>query len=157
MFWVLFGAKQFHSLCNRPLSPCLFHASGFQPPTGKLSQINTHTPLPPKPAGAQNFLKCFSLRNPANVVCLRDSHTTERRILIVLEFCGGGDLGQFIHARGPSPESTARLFMLQLAAGLAFLRSKRLIHRDIKPQNLLLSEESPRAILKVLVLFGGVG
>ncbi|CAN0495413.1 unnamed protein product, partial [Hapterophycus canaliculatus] len=85
----------------------------------------------------------------ANVVCLRDSHTTERRILIVLEFCGGGDLGQFIQKRGPSPEATARHFMLQLAAGLAFLRSRRLIHRDIKPQNLLLSDHSSRASLKV--------
>ncbi|CAN0597440.1 unnamed protein product, partial [Laminaria digitata] len=85
----------------------------------------------------------------ANVVCLRDSHTTERRILIVLEFCGGGDLGQYIQARGPSPEATARHFMLQLAAGLAFLCSRRLIHRDIKPQNLLLSERSSRASLKV--------
>ncbi|CAM9985520.1 unnamed protein product, partial [Ectocarpus fasciculatus] len=84
-----------------------------------------------------------------NVVCLRDSHTTERRILIVLEFCGGGDLGQFIQARGPSPEATARHFMLQLAAGLSFLRSRRLIHRDIKPQNLLLSSHSSRASLKI--------
>lgn len=86
------------------------------------------------------------------MVCLRDSHSTERRILIVLEFCGGGDLGQFIQARGPSPESTARHFMHQLAAGLAFLRSRRLIHRDIKPQNLLLSEKSSRACLKVTPL-----
>eukprot|EP00904_Undaria_pinnatifida_P007616 jgi/Undpi1/3985/HiC_scaffold_16.g07353.m1 len=89
-----------------------------------------------------------TLEHP-NVVCLRDSHTTERRILIVLEFCGGGDLGQYIQARGPSPEATARHFMLQLAAGLAFLCSRRLIHRDIKPQNLLLSERSSRASLKI--------
>lgn len=67
----------------------------------------------------------------------------------MLEFCGGGDLGQFIQARGPSPEATARHFMLQLAAGLSFLRSRRLIHRDIKPQNLLLSDRSSRASLKV--------
>ena len=71
----------------------------------------------------------------------------------MLEFCGGGDLGQFIQARGPSPESTARHFMLQLAAGLTFLRSKQLIHRDIKPQNLLLSDSSSRACLKASVLF----
>ncbi|CAM9292000.1 unnamed protein product [Scytosiphon promiscuus] len=89
-----------------------------------------------------------TLEHP-NVVCLRDSHTAERRILIVLEFCGGGDLGQFIQSRGPSPEATARHFMLQLAAGLAFLRSRRLIHRDIKPQNLLLSDHSSRALLKI--------
>ncbi|CAM9262972.1 unnamed protein product, partial [Ectocarpus sp. 6 AP-2014] len=89
-----------------------------------------------------------TLEHP-NVVCLRDSRTTERRILIVLEFCGGGDLGQFIQARGPSPEATARHFMLQLAAGLSFLRSRRLIHRDIKPQNLLLSSRSSRASLKI--------
>lgn len=44
--------------------------------------------------------------------------------------------------------------MRQLAAGLAFLRSRRLIHRDIKPQNLLLSERSSRATLKVRPVTG---
>lgn len=105
-------------------------------------------PLRPSPPAAP-LLGSLPPPLPANVVCLRDSHTTERRILIVLEFCGGGDLGQFIQARGPSPEPTARHFMLQLAAGLTFLRSKQLIHRDIKPQNLLLSDNSSRALLKV--------
>lgn len=89
--------------------------------------------------------------SPANVVCLRDSHSTESRILIVLEYCGGGDLGQFIHAHGPSPEPTARHFMRQLVAGVSFLTSEDVIHRDIKPQNLLLSENSSRATLKVRV------
>ncbi|CAM9954600.1 unnamed protein product, partial [Discosporangium mesarthrocarpum] len=89
-----------------------------------------------------------TLHHP-NVVCLLDSQATQRQMFIVLEYCRGGDLAQFIALRGPSPEVVARHFMRQLAAGLGFLGSRNLIHRDIKPQNLLLSEASPLAILKV--------
>ncbi|KAG0270902.1 Serine/threonine-protein kinase [Linnemannia exigua] len=61
-----------------------------------------------------------------------------------------GDLSQYIKRKGdgppslPSPpggglhEVVVRHFLKQLASALEFLRSKNLIHRDLKPQNLLL-------------------
>ena len=35
------------------------------------------------------------------------------------------------------------------AEGLAFMRARNLIHRDLKPQNLLLSHDGPDAVLKI--------
>jgi serine/threonine-protein kinase ULK/ATG1 len=61
----------------------------------------------------------------------------------VLEYCAGGDLSEFIKRRGRVTEAVARNFMVQLAAGLRAMRAQNLIHRDLKPQNLLLTTPNP--------------
>lgn len=47
---------------------------------------------------------------------------------LVLEFCGGGDLGHYLRRYGRVPESTARYLMQQLAEGLKVLRHHSLVH-----------------------------
>ncbi|XP_060176800.1 serine/threonine-protein kinase ATG1c-like isoform X2 [Lycium barbarum] len=47
------------------------------------------------------------------------------------------------------PEATAKHFMQQLASGLKILRENNLIHRDLKPQNLLLSATDDNSTLKI--------
>eukprot|EP00494_Astrolonche_serrata_P029592 UN29859 len=66
-----------------------------------------------------------------------------------MEYCSGGDLHSFIKKRGPLTEFVVQRFTRQVAQGLKFLRSKNLIHRDLKPQNLLLTEESSQATIKI--------
>jgi serine/threonine-protein kinase ULK/ATG1 len=83
-----------------------------------------------------------------NVVRLYGTFTSKNNIYLVLEYCGGGDLQIFIRKHKRLEESVARGFLIQLARGLHFLHSKNVIHRDIKPQNLLLSEFSPNATIK---------
>lgn len=65
---------------------------------------------------------------------------TDNNIYLILEYCEGGDLQRFIKARGRLTESVAQAFMAHLAAGLKFLWERNLIHRDLKPQNLLLAK-----------------
>ncbi|KAH9317487.1 hypothetical protein KI387_019256, partial [Taxus chinensis] len=71
------------------------------------------------------------------------------RIYIVLEYCTGGDLAAYIQHHRRSSEAVARHFMRQLAAGLQVLHENNLIHRDLKPQNLLLSTNDRNAVLKI--------
>ncbi|KAI8149366.1 kinase-like domain-containing protein [Fennellomyces sp. T-0311] len=98
-----------------------------------------------------------------HIVGLIECQKTDSHIYLVMEYCSMGDLSQYIKrrrshksSRGPSgglSERLVRHFLKQLADALKFLRSRNLVHRDIKPQNLLLisatQEESSLPLLKV--------
>ncbi|CBF85260.1 hypothetical protein AN1632.2 [Aspergillus nidulans FGSC A4] len=94
-----------------------------------------------------------------HIVALLDCLETNSHIHLIMEYCALGDLSQFIKRRdslkdhsytrhmiskypnvsgGALNEVIVRHFLKQLASALRFLRDKNLIHRDIKPQNLLL-------------------
>eukprot|EP00571_Detonula_confervacea_P003063 CAMPEP_0172317596 /NCGR_PEP_ID=MMETSP1058-20130122/32132_1 /TAXON_ID=83371 /ORGANISM="Detonula confervacea, Strain CCMP 353" /LENGTH=986 /DNA_ID=CAMNT_0013032201 /DNA_START=421 /DNA_END=3381 /DNA_ORIENTATION=- len=83
-------------------------------------------------------------RHP-NIVCMHDVQKTDRHFYLVLEYCGGGDLQRLIRTRqkGRLSERLCRRLVSDLAAGLGFLWGKELVHRDIKPQNLLLTGPLP--------------
>ncbi|CAI0471177.1 unnamed protein product, partial [Linum tenue] len=87
--------------------------------------------------------------NHPNIISLHDIIEVPGRIHIVLEYCRGGDLSMYIQRHGRVPEALAKHFMQQLAAGLQVLRDNNLIHRDLKPQNLLLSTNDTNDILKM--------
>ncbi|KAK3254883.1 hypothetical protein CYMTET_35919, partial [Cymbomonas tetramitiformis] len=87
-------------------------------------------------------------RHP-NIIELVDIKKSAGKIYLVMEFCAGGDLSLYIRKHGRACESVARHFMEQLRAGLQVLRANNLIHRDLKPQNLLLTADSAQATLKI--------
>ncbi|KAL1804728.1 hypothetical protein ACET3Z_027796 [Daucus carota] len=88
--------------------------------------------------------------NHPNIIRLYDMIQEPGKIHIVLEYCKGGDLSMFINRRQERiPEATAKHFMLQLASGLKVLRDNNVIHRDLKPQNLLISSNDDNAVLKI--------
>ncbi|KAF8153267.1 other/ULK/ULK protein kinase [Crassisporium funariophilum] len=110
-----------------------------------------------------HILKNLSHRHITKLI---DIVRAERYIYLVMEYCAGGDLTNYIKKRGrvegleyvPKPgaalqyyphprtggldEIAVRSFLRQLARALKFLRHEHLIHRDIKPQNLLLNPAS---------------
>ncbi|XP_038990796.1 serine/threonine-protein kinase ATG1c-like [Hibiscus syriacus] len=87
--------------------------------------------------------------NHPNIIRLHDIIEVPGKIHLVLEYCKGGDLSMYISRHGSVPEATAKHFMQQLAAGLQVLHDNNLIHRDLKPQNLLLSANDSSAVLKI--------
>lgn len=87
--------------------------------------------------------------NHPNIIRLHDIIEFPERIHLVLEYCRGGDLSMYIQRHKRVPQATAKHFMQQLAAGLKVLRDNNLIHRDLKPQNLLLSSKGSNAVLKI--------
>jgi eukaryotic-like serine/threonine-protein kinase len=59
---------------------------------------------------------------------------------VVVEYVSGGDLKALISRRGPLPGSMLSRIGADVAAGLAHAHERGVIHRDIKPQNVLIDE-----------------
>ncbi|KAF8396839.1 hypothetical protein HHK36_018474 [Tetracentron sinense] len=87
--------------------------------------------------------------NHPNIIRLYDIIEVPGTIHLVLEYCRGGDLSIFIQRHRKVPEDSAKHFMQQLASGLQILRENNFIHRDLKPQNLLLSTNDNQSVLKI--------
>ncbi|CAG9818523.1 unnamed protein product [Phaedon cochleariae] len=76
----------------------------------------------------------------ANIVTLHDIVHTRETLTFVFEYVHT-DLSQYLerHVGGLEPRNV-RLFLFQLLRGLAYCHKRRVLHRDVKPQNLLISE-----------------
>ncbi|OXB55316.1 hypothetical protein ASZ78_003601, partial [Callipepla squamata] len=75
----------------------------------------------------------------ANIVLLHDIIQTKETLTFVLEYMHT-DLAQYMaqHPGGLRP-CNVMLFMFQLLRGLAYIHQQHVLHRDLKPQNLLIS------------------
>ena len=65
---------------------------------------------------------------------------TDEKIFMILEYCPGGELFDYIVAKDRLSESEARFFFRQIISALAYIHSKGYAHRDLKPENLLLDD-----------------
>ncbi|KAL6097120.1 ulk1 [Pungitius sinensis] len=74
-----------------------------------------------------------------NIVALLDFQETASSVYLVMEYCNGGDLADYLHTKGTLSEDTIRVFLQQIAGAMRVLQGKGIIHRDLKPQNILLS------------------
>jgi serine/threonine-protein kinase len=73
-----------------------------------------------------------------NVVTVIDRGEQDGRQFIVFEYVEGETLKRLIEREGPLPVEQALEIVLQIARGLAFAHREGLVHRDVKPQNVLL-------------------
>ncbi len=69
---------------------------------------------------------------------------------LVMEYVPGESLAELVKRTGPIPIDTARDFIRQAASGLAHAFQHQMVHRDIKPQNLLVSKENNTLRLRIL-------
>ncbi|KAL4529998.1 hypothetical protein Ndes2437B_g08473 [Nannochloris sp. 'desiccata'] len=74
-----------------------------------------------------------------NVVQLYEVLETHGKMFLIMEYCSGGDLSQYFKSKGKISEKDIRYLMQDLAAGLREMWTHHLVHRDLKPQNLLLA------------------
>ena len=74
-----------------------------------------------------------------NIVTVIDRGEHEGRQFIVFEYVAGENLKHLIQRRGPAPVATALELSIQIARALSFAHRAGLVHRDVKPQNVLLN------------------
>ncbi|PFH37455.1 putative cell-cycle-associated protein kinase CDK [Besnoitia besnoiti] len=76
-----------------------------------------------------------------NIVRLRDVIHTDRRLTLVFEYLDQ-DLKKLLDVcDGGLEPSTTKSFLFQLLCGIAYCHEHRVLHRDLKPQNLLINRE----------------
>ncbi|KAF9198377.1 cyclin-dependent serine/threonine protein kinase [Haplosporangium sp. Z 27] len=77
----------------------------------------------------------------SNIVRLYDVLHTEKKLTLVFEFLDS-DLKKFLDTySGDIDIATIKQFMYQLLKGIAYCHEHRVLHRDLKPQNLLISKK----------------
>lgn len=77
-------------------------------------------------------------RQHPNIVTVLDTGTTESgRPAIVMEYYDGGTLADRLRERGPFPPEDVVRIGLVLSDALAFAHAQGILHRDVKPQNVL--------------------
>ncbi len=107
----------------------------------------------------QREAKLLARLNHGNVVSVYDCDESDRGLYIVMEYVSGASLTDWLTQRQPTGSQIVRVF-LQIGAGLAAAHDAGLVHRDVKPDNILVGEDNRARIadfgLAVSALDGGV-
>ena len=110
--------------------------------------------LPPSAVDSEEKVKRFqreaktaAMLSHPNIVTTHDAHESNGVHFLVMEYVKGKDLGKVVKAQGPLPVATAVDYMLQAARGLEHAHAQGIVHRDIKPGNLLLDADGTVKVL----------
>ncbi|MDR1564611.1 MAG: Stk1 family PASTA domain-containing Ser/Thr kinase [Oscillospiraceae bacterium] len=88
----------------------------------------------------RNESKAVSILNHKNIVKILDVSLTGDTQYIVMELVEGDTLKSYIDNQGKLPWKTALNFIIQILKALNHAHGKGIIHRDIKPQNIIMLE-----------------
>lgn len=117
--------------------------------------------LPKSRLGNSSYLARFQLEakaiaslNHPNIVRAHDIDNERDTHYIVMEYVDGADMQTMVKKKGPLPFTQVADFIAQAARGLQHAHEKGLIHRDVKPANLLVNLHGRIKILDLgLALF----
>ncbi len=95
-----------------------------------------------------------ALQHP-NIVTLHDfGYTPDNRAFMIMELVRGESLDSIIRSQGGLPAPVAALIARQIAQALAAAHDQGIIHRDIKPHNVMISEINHSAFFIKVLDFG---
>ncbi|KAK4144693.1 uncharacterized protein C8A04DRAFT_27631 [Dichotomopilus funicola] len=83
------------------------------------------------------------IKHPNIVEYIEHIDWDDRLLIIIMEFVGGGDLGRLIADNGPLSESATKTMTRELLDAVGYLHDMNITHRDIKPDNILVSSLEP--------------
>jgi formylglycine-generating enzyme required for sulfatase activity/serine/threonine protein kinase len=103
--------------------------------------------------GKERFLReiqAAAMLSHRNVVAAYAALPLGGMLVFAMEYVEGDDLAKVVKAGGPLPVVNACYYAQQVALGLQHAFEKQMVHRDIKPQNLILSRDGKKHVVKIL-------
>jgi serine/threonine-protein kinase len=100
--------------------------------------------LTAKPGAVERFRKevrAAAQINHPNIVTAHDADEAGGLHFLVMEFVEGVSLDRFVAKKGPATVQLAAAFTRQAALGLQHAHEKGMVHRDIKPQNMMVTRK----------------
>ena len=101
-------------------------------------------------------VKILSGLDHVGVVRLMETIKWENKYYLVMEGLTGGDLFDRIERLGPYSEDDAAPLLLQVSNAISFLHERQVVHRDLKPDNLVFVDSERESAIK-LIDFGYAG
>lgn len=90
-----------------------------------------------------------------NIVKVNEHFTANNTAYYVMEYLDGRDLDKLVTQQGPLSEAKALSIIIPIAKAVEYLHQDRLLHLDIKPDNIVLkTDASTGAVTPVLIDFG---
>ncbi|MEG4290837.1 protein kinase [Microcoleus sp. C2C3] len=82
-----------------------------------------------------------------NIVRVSDFFVEDGQPYMVMDYIAGQNLGDVVGSNNPLPENLAILYITQIGAALKVVHQKGLLHRDVKPQNIILRQGTHEVVL----------
>jgi serine/threonine-protein kinase len=110
--------------------------------------------LPPElaavPAARERFLHeartAAKLSHP-NIVPIFSVDEVDELVMFAMAYIDGESLGQRIRERGPRPPSEVARMLREVAWALSYAHQQGIVHRDVKPDNILIESSTGRALV----------
>ena len=95
----------------------------------------------------RNEIVILQYLNHPNIVKFQEVKKTKKHYYIIMEYCNGGELSKalekYVNKYGkPFPEELVQHFMRQIISAFKYIHERKIIHRDVKLDNILLHFEN---------------
>ncbi|CAI7841971.1 unnamed protein product [Closterium sp. NIES-53] len=90
------------------------------------------------------------LRNHPGIISLHDAFEDAKYVHLIMEMCRGGDLFDRVKLRGQFKETDAAIVCRSLVEALLHCHSNGVIHRDVKPENVLMCDKDVDTKIKLI-------